>query len=131
MERLPRIWTSFGGNSSYKPPGASDTAPGPYILQGNEKMRERNFYNSFKTSVFLDLDFGFQTFGAGSRMEISRRIRKRGPFTLFLSSSVENLGKTKTIKFNKLYDIPLYSLFGDYTVPLKVACQLLSHNSAP
>ena len=28
-ERLPRIWTKLGGNSSYKPPGASYIAQGP------------------------------------------------------------------------------------------------------
>ena len=42
------MWTKLGGNSSYKPPGASYTAPGPYILQENEKMRERNVYTKFK-----------------------------------------------------------------------------------
>ena len=36
-----------GQNSSYKPPGASYTAPGPYILQGNKKMKENNVYNKF------------------------------------------------------------------------------------
>ena len=58
-ERLPRIWTKFGGNSSYKPPGASCTAPGPYILQGNGKMRERNLYNNSKTIALYSLRFPF------------------------------------------------------------------------
>ena len=47
-KRFSPIWTKRGENYSYKPPGASYTAPRPYILQGNKKMRERYFYNSFK-----------------------------------------------------------------------------------
>ena len=46
---LRRIWTKLGGKSSYKPPGASYTAPGPYIRQGIGKMKERYLYKSFKT----------------------------------------------------------------------------------
>ena len=42
----------LGENYSYKPPGASYTAPGPYILQGNEKMKENNFYTNFKNRYF-------------------------------------------------------------------------------
>ena len=33
------------GNSSHKPRGASYTAPGAYILQGKEKLRERFVLN--------------------------------------------------------------------------------------
>ena len=56
-ERLPRIWTKLGGNSSYKPPGASYIAQGPYILQGNEKMRERNLYENHEDSFCIPLYF--------------------------------------------------------------------------
>ena len=46
------IWTKLGGNSSYKLPGASHTAPGPYILQGSEKMTERFVSNKSKNRNF-------------------------------------------------------------------------------
>ena len=44
------------------------------------------------TMLFWDLDFGFQTLGAGSREEFSPRIRILGPNMLLLSSSVDNSG---------------------------------------
>ena len=42
--------------------------------------------------------FAFQTFGAGSREEISRGIIILGPICLFMSSSAENIGKPIAIK---------------------------------
>ena len=82
---LRRIWTKLGGNYSYKPPGVSHTAQRP---QKQPEILKTNFLYSIKNgkSLFLDLDFGFQTFAAGSRKEISCRIRIRGPNLLLLSS---------------------------------------------
>ena len=71
-ERFPRIWTELRGNSSYKPPGVSYAAQGP---QKQPNSLEKGFLLYSLISLFLDLDSGFQTFGAGSRKEISRRIR--------------------------------------------------------
>ena len=62
--------------------------------------------------TYLDLDIGFQTFGAGSGVEISRRIRICGPFYLFLSSRGENIGKTKTINNYNIF--PYTPFFGLY-----------------
>ena len=46
-ETFLRFGTKLGGIFSYKSPGASYTAPGPYVLQGNEIMKGRQ---CFKTS---------------------------------------------------------------------------------
>ena len=54
---LRRIGTKLGGNYSYKPPAASYTAPGPYILQGNGKMRERHLYKLSKCFPLYSLIF--------------------------------------------------------------------------
>ena len=40
---------------SYKPPGASFTAPETYILQGNKKMRERPVYTNSLTYFYMHL----------------------------------------------------------------------------
>ena len=67
---------TLGGFFSYKPPGASSTAQGP---QEQPEIIKKRLYicsaTKHKKSVFLDLDIGFHTFEAGSREEISRRIR--------------------------------------------------------
>ena len=61
-------------NPSYKHPGASYTAEGrqkqPEILKHLLYL----LHTHFKT-FFGDLDIGFQTFGAGSKEEISPRIQ--------------------------------------------------------
>ena len=43
----------LGANSSYKPPGVSCTAPGPYILQGNEKAKAINCYKKYDISIYF------------------------------------------------------------------------------
>ena len=48
-------WTKLAGNPSYEPPGASYTATGPYILQGNEKMRATFFYKNSKCSLYIPI----------------------------------------------------------------------------
>ena len=67
-ERFPRIWTTLGGNYSYKSPGASYTAPGP---QKQPQILKTQFIVARTKNENLDLDlyFVFQTFGAGSREE--------------------------------------------------------------
>ena len=70
---------------------------------------------------FWDLDFSFQTFGAGSREDISSRIRIRGPAFLLLSSSAENVVNTKPRKAYVLIHFPLITdclicSWGDLTV---------------
>ena len=69
---LRRIWTKLEGDSSYKPPGAS------YTAQGRQKqpdiMKKRCFANKTYKSIFLDLDFGFQTFRADSREEVAQAL---------------------------------------------------------
>ena len=46
-------------------------------LRNNQKFSKTNIVFSIKNTkvIFLDLDLGFQTFGAGSGEEILRRIR--------------------------------------------------------
>ena len=77
---LRRIWTKLGGNSHHKPRGASYTAQGP---QGQPEICGNTFFGetNMKICIFR-LGFRFPDLwrlGAGSREEISRRIRIWGP----------------------------------------------------
>ena len=58
----------------------------------------KEIYIKNKQSLFRDLYISFQTFGAGSREDFLRRIRIWGPKSLFPTTRVEILRKTKTIK---------------------------------
>ena len=78
----------LGGKSSYKPAGTSYTAQGPQKHPEIVKTTAFYFSDTNTNLGFLDLDFGYQTFGAGSREEISCIIRICGPHFLPLSSSV-------------------------------------------
>ena len=70
------------------------------------KHRNRDFWTWTSVS---------RTFGAGSRAKKTRRIRIWGPFYLFLSSSVENVGKNKTIKKQKkILIFPLKGLYSPF-----------------
>ena len=69
---LRRMWARLKGKSSYKPPGASYTAQGP---QKQPEILKPTFLILVNNLDFFDLDFCFQTFGAGSREENSPRIR--------------------------------------------------------
>ena len=51
----------------------------------------------------MDLDFGFQTIGAGSRGEFSVESKFEVQIFYLESSSVENIGKTETIKHKQQY----------------------------
>ena len=64
----------------------------------NPTRRSRNSTLTLNLNVW-HLDFGLQAFGADSREAISRIIRILGAFLLLLSSSIENKGKSKPIKF--------------------------------
>ena len=65
--------------------------------------------------LFVYRDFGFQTFGAGSREEISRRFRILRPNIISLSSSIEKIGKRKTIQIHtNSIRIPLQVFTGTY-----------------
>ena len=108
---LRRIYMKLGGNSSYTPPAASYTPQAPQKQPEILKLLLFCFLWNISKSFVLDLDVGFQTFGAGSRAENSHRIRIWGPFTLFQSSRVEDLGKTKTIKIRKNRFMFLYIPF--------------------
>ena len=49
---FPQIWTNLGGNSSYKPPGASYAAPGPQQQPEFFKQPPFKNYNKMKTAMY-------------------------------------------------------------------------------
>ena len=63
--------------------------------------------------LLLDLDVGFQSFGTGSREEILRRIPIRGPNFSLLSSKIENLGNTKSVKTKKTFVSLIFPFKGE------------------
>ena len=88
------LWTRW----SFRVPLPSDKVSHLNSFRDKQKEGNKSLY-IFNKSVFWDLDFGFQTFGASSREEISRRIWIWGANFLLLSSSIENVGNRKSIKF--------------------------------
>ena len=51
-ETFPRIWTKLGGNSSYKPPGASYTAHGP---QKQSEIFKNVLFRNYVRKKYLSL----------------------------------------------------------------------------
>ena len=71
---LRRIWTKLGEVLEKKLPGDSYTAQGPQKQPEILKHLTFTVRETYENPCLGDLDFGFQTFGAGSREEISLRI---------------------------------------------------------